>query len=176
MDINELLKNFADTAVNRQKEQAKLCESFKADEQLNALDKFTKQCIGTYDNSKDKVNLENITFVAKKGIYRFDLFSIKNDITYYKQDPWRIFVLPDSNINASDLQITIKYSDTYYNMPTLNEKETSERVTKFVNIAGSRVCNYIVSSFTKYCISNNLNLKIKDECNSEKPNAYVYWD
>jgi hypothetical protein len=164
MSINDKLKFLANYATKQRNESRDYSNVYKIPEEFTDLDKYSEECIDNY--SKNPVTLEHLINKARGGFFMYDLFTIKKHNINHYDSHCIIFDPPRSPSEKQPVQNNLAY---------LKTEEITKKQNDLLNVAGKRVCNNIVDSFKKYCRSNELDIKIRDECNSEKPNASVYW-
>jgi hypothetical protein len=164
MSINDKLKFLADYVTKRRNESRDYNNVYEFPEEFTDLDKYSQECIDTYN--KNPVTVECLINKAKCGYFIYDLFSIKKDDTYYFDSRCILFDPPRSKVEKQTEQNSLAY---------LKAEEITKKQTILLNVAGKKVCNHVVDSFKKYCRTNELDIKIRDECNSESPNAYIFW-
>ena len=180
MDMDMKLTAMADDAVTWQQAQDMRSPRPISEIVFEPLVELTKINSYANNNSLKKYNIiENIEYEAKKGNYTFNLFNIT---TRDGNKPWNmLFNTPYSTIYSTQLYLMRKYPEDWrerfdYDFYKLHLSiEEQEGWTRFMNMAGSRMCKNVVATFKEYCDTNKIKLNIKDKCYSSDPHAYVYW-
>ena len=164
MSINDKLKFLANYATKQRNESRDYSNVYELPEEFTDLDKYSQECIDKYN--KNPVTLDDLINKARGGYLSYDLFTTKKYNTNHYDSGCILFDPPRSPSEKQPVQNSLAY---------LKTEEITKKQNDLLNIASKKVCNHVVDSFQKYCRANELDIKIKDECNSEKPNAYVYW-
>jgi hypothetical protein len=163
MSINDKLEILAKYAT-KQRTERKDYKLYEFPEEFIDLNKYSQECIDKYD--KTPVTIDDLIHKARNGFISYNLFSIKKDNLSHYDTHSVLFDPPRSKVEKQPEQNNLVYLQT---------EEITKKQTESFNVASKKVCNHIVDSFKKYCLSNELDIKITDNCNSENPNAYVYW-
>lgn len=164
MSINDKLKFLAEYVTKQRNESRDYSNVYELPEDFTDLEKYSQECIDKYN--KNPVTLDHLINNAKGGYSSYDLFTTKKYNINYYDSHCILFDPPRSSSEKQPGQNNLAY---------LKTEEITKKQNDLLNVAGKKVCNHVVDSFKKYCRSNELDIKIKDECNSEKPNASVYW-
>jgi hypothetical protein len=164
MSINDKLKFLADYATKQRNESRDYSTVYELPEEFTDLDKYSQECIDKYN--KNPVTVDHLINKARGGFFMYDLFTTKKYNTNHYDSHCILFDPPRSGVEKQSGQNNLAY---------LKTEEITKKQNDLLNGAGKKVCSHVVDSFKKYCRANELDIKIKDECNGEKPNAYVYW-